>query len=90
MSVCFFYVEFLLCFRTKPSILLSGDDDGHAYYLEPRSDEPSDWTYEMQIILNAGDGTVGELSFADVDGDGYVEIFVPSYSTNEVFVYKFQ
>ncbi|CAG2232504.1 unnamed protein product [Mytilus edulis] len=74
---------------SKPSILLSGDDDGKAYYLEPVSNEPSDWLYSMMMFLDAGDGTVGELSFADVDGDSYVEVFAPSYSTNELFVYRF-
>ncbi|VDI79775.1 Hypothetical predicted protein [Mytilus galloprovincialis] len=74
---------------SKPSILLSGDDDGKAYYLEPLSNEPSDWSYSMMMFLDAGDGTVGELSFADVDGDSYVEVFAPSYSTNELFVYRF-
>ncbi|XP_052066574.1 uncharacterized protein LOC127706175 isoform X1 [Mytilus californianus] len=74
---------------SKPSILLSGDDDGKAYYLEPLSNEPSDWTYSMMMFLDAGDGTVGELSFADVDGDSFVEVFAPSYSTNELYVYRF-
>ena len=68
---------------------MSGDDDGKAYYFEPVSNNSSDWTYTMMTFLDAGNGTVGELSSADVDGDGFVEVFVPSYATNEVFVYRF-
>ena len=68
---------------------MSGDDDGKAYYLEPASSDPSDWLYHLMPFLEAGNGTVGELSFADVDGDSFVEVFAPSYSTNEVFVYRF-
>ncbi|CAG2220256.1 unnamed protein product [Mytilus edulis] len=36
---------------SKPSILLSGDDDGKAYYLEPVSNEPSDWLYSMMMFF---------------------------------------
>ena len=68
---------------------MSGDDDGKAYYFEPVSNNSSDWTYTKMTFLDAGNGTVGELSSADVDGDGFVEVFVPSYTTNEVFVYRF-
>ncbi|KAJ8298842.1 hypothetical protein KUTeg_022902 [Tegillarca granosa] len=76
-------------FRTKPSILLSGDDNGRAYLLVPTSASNTDWSYNLTTFLDAGDGTVGELTYADVDNDGFNEVFVPSYSTNELFVFKF-
>ena len=44
----------------------------------------------MSAFLDAGQGTVGQLSAADVDGDGWVEVFAPSYSTNQLYVYKFK
>ncbi|XP_060084562.1 uncharacterized protein LOC132563824 [Ylistrum balloti] len=75
--------------KVKPSILLSGDDEGTAFYLEPLSADASSWTYNLTTFLQASDGTVGQLSFADANGDGYQEVFVPSYSTNELFVYTF-
>lgn len=73
----------------KPVILLSGDDDGRAYLFQPRSPNPTDWTYSEDVFCDAGTGTVGELSAADVDDDGYLEVFVPSYTENEVIVYSF-
>lgn len=71
-------------------ILLSGDDDGRAYMFTPNSEDPTDWSYISNTFCDAGDGTVGELAAADVDGDGYVDVFVPSYNQNEVLVYSFK
>lgn len=81
---------FILHCSGKPVILLSGDDDGRAYMFEPNSQNPDDWSYRKVTFCDAGTGTVGELSAADVDADGYVEVFVPSYSKNEVLVYSFK
>jgi len=75
---------------TKPVIILSGDDDGRAYSFEATSETPSDWSYNQVTFCDAGSGTVGEISAADVNGDGYTDVFVPSYTTNEVFVYSYQ
>ncbi len=33
---------------------------------------------------------VGQLSAADVDGDGYSEVFVPGYFKDRMFVYTFK
>lgn len=73
----------------KPTILLSGDDDGRAYSYEAKSLDPTDWSYTKTTFCDAGSGTVGELSAADVDNDGFTDVFVPSYSQNEVIVYTY-
>ncbi|XP_045177255.2 uncharacterized protein LOC123537530 [Mercenaria mercenaria] len=73
----------------KPVILLSGDDDGRAYSYEAQSQDPTDWSYTKTTFCDAGSGTVGELSAADVDNDGFTDVFVPSYSKNEVIAYTF-
>ncbi|XP_052799628.1 uncharacterized protein LOC128231181 [Mya arenaria] len=75
---------------SKPVILLSGDDDGRAYVFEAASQDPAAWAYNKQVFFDAGDATVGELSAADVDNDGYTDVFVPSFNGNEVIVYSFR
>jgi len=71
-------------------ILLSGDDDGRAYMFEALSQDPFDWTYNKTTFLDVGDGTVGEIAAADVNNDGYVDVFVPSYNGNQVVVFTFK
>lgn len=44
--------------------------------------------YTLETIKNEG-GTVGSLTFADVDGDGWLEFFVPNYDKNYIEVYQF-
>jgi len=57
---------------------------------EPTTQDADDWSYSEVTFCDAGDGTVGEISAGDVDGDGFLEVFVPSYSQNEVIVYSFK
>ncbi|XP_052801531.1 uncharacterized protein LOC128232167 [Mya arenaria] len=73
--------------QRKPLILVSGDDNGHVFVLSPHSQDADDWSYTQTTFFHNG-GTVGQLSFGDVDGDGNTEIFVPSYSTSSVLVYR--
>lgn len=70
-------------------VFLSGDDEGTAYVLSPVSDDPKNWIYNQTIILKTGGDTVGQIACADVNGDGLTEIFIPSYSTSEVFVFTY-
>ena len=57
--------------------------------LSPTSEDPKNWTYNRTLILRTGKDTVGQMACADVDGDGVKELFIPSYSTSEVFVFAF-
>ncbi|ESP03661.1 hypothetical protein LOTGIDRAFT_171192 [Lottia gigantea] len=68
-------------------ILLSGDDDGRAYLLSSTSTDPNNWSYNTTVFADLGSGTVGQLAFHDVDGDGDYEIFVPAYSAGKMNVY---
>ncbi|XP_050415338.1 uncharacterized protein LOC126829472 [Patella vulgata] len=74
----------------KPMIILSGDDDGRAHLLKPRSTSHGDFTYSMETILDVGSGTVGKIAHKDVDGDGYPEVFIPAYNAGKVYVYTFK
>ncbi|CAH1773343.1 unnamed protein product [Owenia fusiformis] len=74
----------------KPLILVSGDDDGSAHILYPKSLDLNNWEYETKTFLEDGDGTIGGIAIADIDKDGYKELFVPSYSKDRVFVYSFK
>ncbi|ESP02367.1 hypothetical protein LOTGIDRAFT_205101 [Lottia gigantea] len=73
--------------NVKPWILLSGDDDGRAHLLKPRSEAHGDFKYSMEDVLDVGSGTVGKIAAKDVDGDGYSEVFIPGYNQGLVHVY---
>ncbi|XP_035675995.1 uncharacterized protein LOC118415458 [Branchiostoma floridae] len=72
----------------KPPILLSGDDDGHAYLLIPSTDDPADWSYQKRPLLTST-GIVGGISAADIDGDGNIEAFISAYGEDKVHVFRF-
>ncbi|XP_066283883.1 uncharacterized protein [Branchiostoma lanceolatum] len=74
--------------QKKPPILLSGDDDRHAYLLVPSSEDPADWSYDKRPLL-ATTGIVGGVSAADVDGDGNIEAIIPAYGEDKVHVFRF-
>merc|ERR1711976_726138 len=75
----------------KPFIALSGDHVGTAFYLRAQSEDPSDWSYDLVTILDVGNVQIIEkISVADVDGDGYKELFIPSYIEDKLYVYTFQ
>ena len=59
------------------------------------SSDPAFWgSTELVLQSNsysaAASDTVGQVTWADVDGNGHKELFIPSYSTSEVFVFTFQ
>jgi hypothetical protein len=68
-----------------PYIALAGDAAERAYVLVPGD---ADWSYTVTLLHDCG-GTVGQLAVADVDGDGYSEVFVPCYDGNTVAAYTF-
>ncbi|PIK35085.1 hypothetical protein BSL78_28092 [Apostichopus japonicus] len=77
--------------RKKPMILMTGDDDNNAYLFEAVKDnDPEDWTYTKHVIFQANEGTVGAISYADIDGDGLAEIFIPAYSDGRLHVMTFE
>lgn len=72
-------------------IAVSGDDDGHAYVLRPRSDATDDWSpYEKSVIVSSGGETVGTLAIGDMDADGYTDMIISGYSANKLFVYTYK
>ena len=77
----------------KPLIVLSGDDEGTAYVLYPNSQATSDWSYRREKIFQIDDSVwywiVGNLATADVDGDGWQEIFLSAYGESRIHVFTF-
>lgn len=72
----------------KPVILVSGDGSQNAHILVPASEDPNNWDYTEKSFLNA-EATVGKMAVDDVNGDGLLEIFVPSYDKNTIHVFSF-
>ncbi|XP_061416119.1 uncharacterized protein LOC133347664 [Lethenteron reissneri] len=76
--------------QKKPTIVLAGDDDGKAYILESVNDNDSNqWAYSNHTLFDAG-GIVGEIAVEDVDGDGFMEIFIPEYSKQLIAVFSYK
>ena len=75
----------------KPSILVSGSDDGQLYVLRPTSWSVHIWKYESKVILKRPN-PIGVPAVKDVDGDGVPEIFAPEgkylHFLNYVAVYE--
>jgi len=74
----------------KPYILVDGDGAENYILLSPTdgSDFES-WDYDMTVLFPT-ECTVGKSVSADVDGDGWSEVFIPLYEKNIVRVMKFQ
>jgi len=85
-----FYPVSSMIGNTKPWILISGDDEGTSYYMKPNSESVNDWTYDRIKIIDEGPGNIlGTPCAADVNGDGYAEIFVPAYNKGKVNAFTF-
>ena len=70
----------------RAHILIAGDGDYSAHLLTPTGDA-SKFEYQKDLIVNAH-GTVGALATADLDGDGWLEMYMPNYDKGYVEVYK--
>ena len=74
----------------KPYILLSGNADGGHYVLQPTSQDPEDWTYEKQTLVAAeSGGTAGQVTAADLDGDGFTELIAAGYTAGKLYVFSY-
>jgi len=69
----------------KPHILVAGDGSQSAYLMTPGQ---KDFDYSIETIINVG-GVIGSIGIGDVDGDGYVEFFVPNYDQGQVTAFTF-
>lgn len=72
----------------KPQIMVSGDGSQRVHWLVPTSSSTNSWSYEERILVDVG-GTVGQLAIADVNHDGFVEVFVPAYDGNKIYAFTF-
>lgn len=71
-------------YDAEPVILIAGDGSTSAYELVWRKD----WTYDVKEIEILG-GTVGSLTYDDIDADGYTEVFIPNYDKGYVEIWTY-
>lgn len=77
--------------QRKPWILVSGGDDGRAYYYMPTSEQANNWVYQRFTIADLGPNQeVSSVAVADIDGDGYAEIFISCHKQHRVLIYTFR
>ena len=68
--------------KSQLYVVIAGDGDHSVEMLRPNGID----SYTLETIKNEG-GTVGSLAFADLDGDGWLEFFVPNYDGDYIEVY---
>merc|ERR1712110_81855 len=98
-AVAFYYGTSDEANGVLPSILVSGDDDGQMYMFDPTgytNPDGSDfnWQYNNAVIFKTKQfspfvtpfnaPTVGQMTVADIDGDGCNDIVVPSYYLKQI------
>lgn len=75
--------------QLKPSILVSGDDNGTVAILTAANPSTkADWSYTIDRICT-GTGTIGTVGFGDLNNDQYIDLVVPMFADNRVDVYTF-
>merc|ERR1711957_116154 len=68
----------------KPGhILVAGDGDYSAHIMT----HTGKLTYDRDLIKDFG-GTVGAITWADIDNDGWNEVFIPNYDKSYVEIFK--
>merc|ERR1711865_874421 len=72
----------------KPYVFVSGDNGNTIFALVPTSEDKDDWTYDKVEMSYLG-ADIGRPSIGDVDGDGYVEVFVPAYDNDVISMFSF-
>ena len=70
--------------------MLSGDDDGKHYILDPISQDPTNWLYNKHILVDTEKTTSGKFVVMDLDGDGYTEIVAAGYSSGTIYVFTYK
>lgn len=75
---------------SKPYIFVSGDDSGNYFVESPTSEDANDWSYETTLVYEQRTGTVGSFSIADVNDDGFAEIFMAVYEQSFVRVMSYE
>ena len=63
----------------RAHILVAGSGDFKAHLLIPKGDDPSKFEYEKKEIVDAH-GVVGAIATADIDGDGWLEMYMGNYN----------
>lgn len=67
-------------------ILVAGDGDHTAWLMTPT--DTKNWEWERDAIHQTR-GTVGSLTWADLDNDGWNEVWVPDYDHSYMEVFRF-
>jgi hypothetical protein len=69
---------------SKPWIAVAGDGQFHAMVLKPRSENSSDWAYDLSEVIDCG-GTVGQIGIQSSDSQtSEVTLWIPCYDTNKI------
>lgn len=72
--------------KTPAHILVAGDGDHTAHLLTPI--DAKNWAWDRDTIKEEK-GTVGALTWADLDHDGWNEVWVPDYDNSKMEVFRF-
>ena len=72
--------------KVPAHIAVAGDGDHKAHLMQPTGDR-SQFEYTDYVLSNAG-GTVGALTWADLDEDGWLELYVPNYDKGHIEIFK--
>jgi len=65
-------------------VVIAGDGDNNVEMLRPIDTN----LYNLETIKYEG-GTVGSIAFADLNGDGWLEFFVPNYDDSYIEIFQF-
>ena len=71
--------------KQKPWIIVSGDGSQRAHLLTPKSEARDNWDYNETIILDAK-STIGEPIFYDFNQDGLMDIVIPAYDADKLYI----
>jgi len=72
----------------KPWIAVAGDGSQKLWLLQPVNQSKNDWNYKFTTPVSTS-STIGRIEVADLDHDGWKEIYVPAYDANEIYTLKF-